>query len=205
MTPALFAQSLLSELSLPVTQNNIAALVAIQNQEGGHEHNSAWYNPLNTMLDPRTGKSAGKVMAYSSWDEGIRATASTMSQPNMRAIVAALARSASPEETLKAFANSPWGWYDAKTGSRLPYPAALAVVRSPGLLAKFGAMAYRGGDAMFGFTGGLPLPMWSGALAAGFGGLVGSQLARQHPVLGTALGIALGGGAWYAIGKIARG
>ena len=192
-----------------MTSNNVTALIAIQNQEGGHQANGARFNPLNTMREAPGGKNAiGKIKAYSSWDEGVRATAATLAQSNMRSIVQSLARSAPPEETLKAFADSPWGWYDPKTGVRLPYPAALAVVRSPSLLSKYGSMAYRGGDAMFGWVSSelsLPLPLWSGALAALAGGVLGSQLARGRPLLGAGVGVLAASTGWFAIGKIARG
>jgi hypothetical protein len=111
MTPADFAQALLQRLGLPTTANNIAALVAFQAHEGGHMNNAAAYNPINTTLKLPGSHPVTKigVQAYSSWEQGLEATAKTLAQGNMGAITAALARSASPDETLRAVASSPWG------------------------------------------------------------------------------------------------
>jgi hypothetical protein len=149
VTPVSFAEELLSRLGLPVTESNVRALVAFQNQEGGHE-NGARFNPLNTML--RTGDSVNfqskkvgpGVQAYSSWDEGLRATEKTMRQGNMRAIFDSLRASASPADTIAAIAKSPWGW-----GS-LPHSAADAIVRSSVAFERYGSKAYSGAGAFFG-------------------------------------------------------
>jgi len=149
MTPILFAKALLAALNLPVSESNVAALVAIQKQEGGHQLNRAWFNPLNTMRSMPGAQEAGLqvkgIKAYSSWDEGIAATALTLGQGNMRPIVTSLSRSAPPEETLAVFAASPWGWYEYKNGVRVPhsYPGATALVRSPEALARYGSTPYR--------------------------------------------------------------
>ena len=111
VTPALFAEALLGKLGMPISQNNVDALVAFQAREGGHMHNAAAFNPMNTTL-----KLPGShpvtpvgVQAYESWDQGLEATARTLAQGNMSAITAALRRSAHPDETLRAVASSPWG------------------------------------------------------------------------------------------------
>lgn len=111
MTPADFARALLARLDLPVTANNIAALVAFQAHEGGHMANAAAYNPINTTLKLPGSHPVTQigVQAYGSWDQGIEATAKTLAQGNMRAIFSSLARSAPPDETLRAVASSPWG------------------------------------------------------------------------------------------------
>ncbi len=111
MTPADFAQALLQRLGLPTTANNIAALVAFQAHEGGHMNNAAAYNPINTTLKLPGSRPVTKigVQAYVDWEQGLEATAKTLAQKNMGAITAALARSASADETLRAIAASPWG------------------------------------------------------------------------------------------------
>lgn len=215
MTPALFAQSLLASLSLPVSDNNVAALVAIQKQEGGHEANSAWFNPLNTMRDMPGAREAGLqvkgIKAYSSWEEGLAATAKTMAQDNMRGIMNALARSAPPSETLAAFAASPWGWYTFKDHTRvdLPYTAATAILKSPAALAKYANTAYRdaGGIASKLLPGAMAwwpampggLPVWTSVVFATATGILGSQLARRRPGLGLAFGAAAGLCGWYVM------
>lgn len=158
MTPAIFAEQLLARLALPVTDNNVRALVAFQYQEGGHT-NHALYNPLNTMLKTsssvnfNTGKPGGGVQAYSSWDEGLEATAKTMAQNNMRPIVDSLRASASPVETVAKIGASDWGWWDPKKGRAflLPHTAADAIVRSSDLFQKYATQAYSGGSGAFTF------------------------------------------------------
>jgi len=111
VTPRDFAEALLHRLDLPVTDSNVAALVAFQAHEGGHMANAAAYNPINTTLKMPGSRPVTKigVQAYASWDDGIEATARTLAQPNMRAITSSLARSASADDTLRAVAKSPWG------------------------------------------------------------------------------------------------
>jgi hypothetical protein len=115
MTPADFAQALLSRLALPVSDNNIAALVAFQAHEGGFMHNSASFNPLNTTQPAPGGRQASGldqhigVKAYANWNEGLEATARTLQNGLYGGILAALKRSAHPDETLKQIGASKWG------------------------------------------------------------------------------------------------
>lgn len=118
MTPQMFAEALLHRLGMPVTDNNVAALVAVQVIEGGHSNNSALYNPMNTMWDLGGSRDAGLLVhgikAYNSWDEGLEATALTLIKgpPAFKygPILDALRHSAPPDETLKAWGASKWGW-----------------------------------------------------------------------------------------------
>jgi hypothetical protein len=113
VTPALFAQAVLGRLGLPISENNIAALVAFQSWEGGHMNNTARFNPMNTMRDVDGAEQARGLVkgikAYATWDDGVEGTALTLAQGNMRGIYNALARSAPADETLRAVASSPWG------------------------------------------------------------------------------------------------
>ncbi|MDA8395944.1 MAG: hypothetical protein M0T72_12065 [Candidatus Dormibacteraeota bacterium] len=83
-TPLLFATSLLSVMRWPLSQSNIAAMVAWEAAEGGNWHNSARYNPLNTTEPEPGATSAGtsqsSIRAYVSWAQGLAATAATLSQ-----------------------------------------------------------------------------------------------------------------------------
>ncbi len=119
MTPQLFAEALLHRLGLPVSDNNVIALVAAQVIEGGHAHNSALYNPMNTTYDlgdspVAQGFSVPAIRAYKNWDEGLEATARTLTKGKPAfgygPILDALRRSAPPDETLKAMHASAWGW-----------------------------------------------------------------------------------------------
>jgi hypothetical protein len=157
VTPASFAEALLDRLHLPVTDNNVRALVAFQYQEGGHE-NGASFNPLNTMLRTKgsvnfkTKKPEPGVQAYGSWDEGLEATAKTMAQGNMRPIFDSLRASVAPSDTIAAIARSDWGWWDPKKGRSvlLPHAAADAIVRSEASFRSYSARAYSGAGFLFG-------------------------------------------------------
>jgi len=149
MTPLLFAQRLLLRLGMPMTDNNIRAMVAFQNQEGGHMANKAWFNPLNVM-QPFEGavQAAGNILkgikAYRSWDDGVVATANLLRNGKYPGILAALARSAPPEETIHEIALSPFGWYKMVGGVRVPLPhdAANIILRSDAAFRAFALKAY---------------------------------------------------------------
>jgi hypothetical protein len=136
VTPSEFAEQLLHRLGLPASRNNVSALVAFQGVEGGHQANSASFNPLNTMLPMSgsrsfNGKSGMQVQAYQSWDQGLEATARTMEQKNMSGIYDSLKRSASPDATLKAISKSPWGWGGRSVGPASAFAAYADVVYKP--------------------------------------------------------------------------
>lgn len=103
---------LLEILDLPVTENRLVGLVAFGAIEGGHWHNTAKYNFLNTMRDaPGAMQAQGLlkgIKAYRDWDTGLRATAATMVQTNMRPIAEALKNDATPREFLSAVTKSDW-------------------------------------------------------------------------------------------------
>ena len=79
-TPQWFARKVLERLGLPVTRSNVNWLTAWESREGGHWGNTARYNPLNTTL-PMPGSSTMNgvgVRVYTSWQQGIEATAKTL-------------------------------------------------------------------------------------------------------------------------------
>lgn len=91
-TPGDFGVALLQKLGAPVTKSNLQFLIAWSNEEGGHWHNGAHFNPLNTTLNESgatTFNSVG-VKAYTSWDQGVTATAATLQNGRYNDIVAAL-------------------------------------------------------------------------------------------------------------------
>lgn len=110
-TPTTFAQALLATIGSPVTDANVEAVTAWEAQEGGNWHNTARYNPLNTTLaEPgsTTINSAG-VRAYTSWDEGLTATASTLEEGSYQGIRDALAGGSDAQGVVNAILQSPWG------------------------------------------------------------------------------------------------
>jgi hypothetical protein len=146
VTTVSFAEALLGKLGLPLSDNNVRALVAFQVQEGGHD-NGAWFNPLNTSLrvkdlpsvNFKTGRDEFGVQAYESWQDGLEATARTMRQGNMHAIYDSLRRSADPTSTVAAIASSPWGWKGFEHGG------ADAIVRSSSAFQSAAQRVYKGG------------------------------------------------------------
>lgn len=132
MTPVLFAQALLNALRLPVTDNNVQAIVAAQAVEGGFMHNAAAFNPLNTTQPmpgshPVTGVG---VQAYASWQQGLDAIVKTLRNGLYNDILGSLSKSAAPDDTLRVWQLNPnYGWYhceDPSTGQRYPDGVCLA-------------------------------------------------------------------------------
>lgn len=81
-SPIEWAVAQLRYMGLPVTVSNVAFLTGWQRIEGGNWSNTASYNPLNTTLRAPGSKAipnnlAG-VQSYTSWNQGIQATAATL-------------------------------------------------------------------------------------------------------------------------------
>ena len=113
-TPITWAVSLLRQLQMPVTQDNVAALAAWEMAEGGHWHNTAHHNPLNTT-QPEPGATSMNsvgVKAYVSWAQGFLATIVTLHNGRYDAILAALAAGNDASAVAQAVAASPWGTGD---------------------------------------------------------------------------------------------
>jgi hypothetical protein len=113
-----FARSVLSGLGAPTNKNNMAAMLQWMRAEGGHWHNSAKYNPLNTTLKMPGSHSAGtaqsSIKAYNSWDSGVQATINTLTSGNHTAygydaIVGAFQSGSSQQAVYDAIYNSKWG------------------------------------------------------------------------------------------------
>jgi hypothetical protein len=159
-TPLDFARALLGALNLPLSSNNVAAVVAWEAAEGGHYANAAHFNPLNTTLREPGSTSIGGpagVQAYISWAAGLEATAATLKASAYAPIRAALAQSSPVVLTLKAIDSTPWGTHFT--------PAQLTYFSSPAVQA-YGRTPDPGPQG-----GRLP------STAAGLGGLVGLVLA----------------------------
>ena len=110
-TPTSWARTLLRADGLPRTPCNVGAITAWEAAEGGHWHNSARYNPLDTtQQEPGSApmNSVG-VQAYTSWQEGLQATVTTLNNGNYGAIISALQNGTSAGQVAGAVASSPWG------------------------------------------------------------------------------------------------
>lgn len=111
-TPLDFARALLNRLGLPQTRNRLVSLVAFAAQEGGHWGNPASrFNPFNTCRSvpgSRQWGGPGCIQAFPDWGHGIEATALTIGQGNMRAILEALKQDADPKTFQHAVTSTPW-------------------------------------------------------------------------------------------------
>lgn len=132
-TPTSFAQALLTQLGEPVTTDNVTAVTAWEGAEGGNWHNTALFNPLNTTLtEPgsRTVNSAG-VRAYTSWDQGLAATTSTLNEGAYSGIRDALQSGNDAQGVVNAILGSPWGTTSLSLGTGSPASAQDASTASP--------------------------------------------------------------------------
>jgi peptidoglycan hydrolase CwlO-like protein len=117
ITQVTWAQAFLKSLGMPITADNVVAIVAWEMAEGGHWYNTAYYNPLNTtqsMPGATVFNSVG-VKAYTSWVQGLKASVITLRNGFYGGILAALSRGNDAQAVADAVAASPWG-----TGSFTP-------------------------------------------------------------------------------------
>jgi peptidoglycan hydrolase CwlO-like protein len=117
VTQITWAQAFLKRLGMPMTADNVAAVVAWEMAEGGHWYNTAYYNPLNTtqtMPGATIFNSVG-VKAYKSWAQGLEASVITINNGFYGGILAAMRRGNDAQAVADAVAASPWG-----TGSFTP-------------------------------------------------------------------------------------
>jgi len=110
-TPTDFAHAFLNALGDPVSSPNVSAIVAWEAAEGGHWHNSAEFNPLNTtlVLDGSHAINSAGVQSYSSWDVGVTATVDTINLSPYGGVRSALHAGTSATAVANAVAASPWG------------------------------------------------------------------------------------------------
>jgi len=121
-------------MNLPVTVNNVKALVAWIGLEAGHYNNKARYNPLNTtqkMGTKSTGSFGVGIQSYNSWSTGLAATAKTLSYGAYRNIVLSLANDYPPDVTLAYIDASPWGTKNFIPGTVNSLYAKWANARDP--------------------------------------------------------------------------
>jgi hypothetical protein len=125
-TPSDYAQALLAALGMPVTTNNVAALVTAQKAEAGFSTNGVTeqqvlYNPLNLTQQTSTSHTApgyggagqANIQAYASWQDSINAAVRFFQNPNgwYTDILQSLAKSNPPDVTLQIWAENPhYGW-----------------------------------------------------------------------------------------------
>jgi CHAP domain-containing protein len=114
MTPHGWARDILKRVGFPVTTNNMTSVLAWEYAEGGHFHNAARFNPLNTTMAHATYGSINGVgvATYPDYETGMRETIATLKLPAYAKIRADLNASAPPATTAAAISASPWGtWH----------------------------------------------------------------------------------------------
>lgn len=93
ITPTSFAHALLQAIGAPLTAANVKSIVDWEALEGGNWKNTARFNPLNTTQpEPGYTKTGtqGDIGSYTSWAQGLQATATTLEEPIYSDIRAAL-------------------------------------------------------------------------------------------------------------------
>lgn len=135
-----FSRAVLQGLGVPVTSGALQAMEGWARAEGGHYHNSARYNPLNTtqkMPGSQTFRSVGQGAAdigiYRDWGQGVQATVKTLNNGLYGGIISAL-RKGDPIAVGHAIDSSRWGTHSATSAiSGTKAPAAGATPdRGPG-------------------------------------------------------------------------
>lgn len=111
VTQSQFAATLLQRLGIHQTPGAMKALVGWMAAEGGHWHNDARYNPLNTT-QPMDGAgntgTQGNIKVYRDWQQGVDATAKTLRNGHYGGILAAL-KSGNSSAVAEAIGKTPWG------------------------------------------------------------------------------------------------
>lgn len=116
-TRHVFIRDVLVALGAPGTQENATALVAQCQAEGSPDTSKdggAKFNPLNCTVKRRgsTNYNDVPVQNYTSWAQGVEATASMLKQANMKPLHDSLMRGTSAADY--------WSHLPGKWGSRLP-------------------------------------------------------------------------------------
>ena len=93
ITPTNFATALLNAIGAPLTNANVKSIVDWEALEGGNWKNTARFNPLNTtQAEPGYSETGaqGNIGSYTSWAQGLQATATTLDESMYSDIRAAL-------------------------------------------------------------------------------------------------------------------
>ena len=105
-----FYRDVLAAIGAPASEGNLTLCRAWQTAEGGE----ATHNPFNCTVTmpgstPYNTNNGFPVQSYRTHQTGVEATARTLKQANMAAVLAALTGDADPYFTAVAIASSPWG------------------------------------------------------------------------------------------------
>jgi hypothetical protein len=100
-----------------------------------------------SRLAPGFSKNGPQIQAYPDWETGLDATATLFKNGFYKGVLASLARSATPADTLREIALSPYGWYKIVAGKRVPisYPLATSAAVA---WRSYGAKLFPGGGGI---------------------------------------------------------
>lgn len=110
-TPSSWAKALLRRAGEPVNGCTVGAITGWEGAEGDWPAgNARWHNLLNTTLRKPGSHSVNTVgvQSYTTWSQGLEATAETLREPQYQSVRAALA-AGDPQAVADAVAASPWG------------------------------------------------------------------------------------------------
>jgi murein DD-endopeptidase MepM/ murein hydrolase activator NlpD len=105
-----WATGVLQGLGIQPSRGALQALEGWARAEGGHTHNGARYNFLNTTQPmPGAGNtgSQGDIKVYKSLGQGVQATVKTLQNGRYDGIIAGL-RAGNPSQVAQAIGRSPW-------------------------------------------------------------------------------------------------
>lgn len=105
-----FATAVLRKWGRPVTAASVRNVLGWMKAEGGHTHNNARWNFLNTTQpEPGAGNtgSQGNIKVYRDFNQGVDATVKTLQNGRYGGIAAAV--NSSPDAFARAVNASPWG------------------------------------------------------------------------------------------------
>lgn len=110
-TPQTWARQILADLGEPLTPCNRVFLLAWMAHEGGHWHNTALHNPLNTTRrEPGSWVINSKgVRGYPTWASGFTATVATFRNGLYRPVLSELAYGKNAQAAANKVAASDWG------------------------------------------------------------------------------------------------
>ncbi|HXZ61247.1 MAG TPA: hypothetical protein VEG62_00795 [Acidimicrobiales bacterium] len=147
--PVDFANAFLNAISMPTTSDNIEAIMAWERAEGGNWENTAKFNPLDTTwpgggqsYDGSTSMNSVNVQAYKDWDDGVYATAMTITDDGNYPdsftqdtgydnVMSALAAGNNAANVTNAVDNSEWGTSNATGNLGEPYNPSAPSWESP--------------------------------------------------------------------------
>jgi hypothetical protein len=201
-----WAQTVLKDAGLPVTDNNVTNIVRWMTAE---EPASDWYhanNPLNIN------SSGAGFDTLSSLTDGAKATATYLNMPNYRGIKAALANNASPSDFSAAVVASPWAashYGVAAAGAPSQYIVTgrgtdyIANLGTPPVVAVSGQTLQAGSPGSQGGAGDGAQSAIAGTCGAKGGGFGFSFLSISSPKIFTVCQVkAISGGLLVGIGAV---